>query len=156
MQILIMRHGEAQTFAHTDPLRPLTERGRLASIKMGQYLVEKGIEKVDLAMVSPYLRAEQTWRAVNTYLSAQSVETEEMITPYGDPETVSALIKATVAIRNLECMILVSHLPLVGYLTSELVPEMSPPMFPTSTVACIEYNTHTDQSVLAWIESISA
>ncbi|WP_413111930.1 phosphohistidine phosphatase SixA [Thaumasiovibrio sp. DFM-14] len=152
MRILIMRHGEAQTFAHTDPLRPLTTRGEQDSVNIAAMLSEKGLGHIDVVWVSPYLRAEQTWRAVQTHIEAKQVQTEEGITPYGDPEQVASYIKAFVSVERPDSLMLVSHLPLVGYLTAELVPNLPAPMFPTSTVACIEYDPDTEQSELLWME----
>nr|WP_086939897.1 phosphohistidine phosphatase SixA [Thaumasiovibrio occultus] len=154
MHILIMRHGEAQTFAQTDPLRPLTEFGRQASIEMGERLKNKGFESIDVAWVSPYLRAEQTWRALQTHIGAKKVTSEEDITPYGDAELVASYIKAFVQVERPQSLMLVSHLPLVGYLTAELAVPMQPPMFPTSTVACIEYDPDTGASELSWMEGV--
>ena len=42
--------------------------------------------------------------------------------------------------EGLESILLVSHLPLVGYLTAEFVPDMVPPMFPTSGIVCVDYD----------------
>ncbi|MDF4862032.1 phosphohistidine phosphatase SixA, partial [Vibrio parahaemolyticus] len=44
----------------------------------------------------------------------------------------------------------VSHLPLVGYLTSEVVKDMTPPMFPTSGLVCIEYDLQTQNGEVLW------
>ncbi len=148
-----MRHGEAQTFAHTDPLRPLTERGRLASIEVAQRVADRGLATIDLALVSPYLRAEQTWKAVQQCITASTQQVEEMITPYGDAENVASMIKATIMTHKPETLILVSHLPLVGYLTAEIVPGIQPPMFPTSTVVCIDYDPDTEHAAIAWTET---
>ncbi|MCV5745629.1 phosphohistidine phosphatase SixA, partial [Escherichia coli] len=51
---------------------------------------------------------------------------------------------------KLESLLFVSHLPLVGYLTSEFVKEMTPPMFPTSGLVCIEYEPQTQRGEVLW------
>lgn len=47
-------------------------------------------------------------------------------------------------------MLVISHLPLVGYLVSALCPQEAPPMFATSAIACIEYDIDSACGKLEW------
>jgi len=56
------------------------------------------------------------------------------LTPCGDVGLVSAYLQA-LANEGVASALVVSHLPLVGYLVSELCPSEAPPMFSTSAIA---------------------
>ncbi|OEE68132.1 phosphohistidine phosphatase SixA [Enterovibrio norvegicus FF-33] len=157
MRIYIMRHGEAQTFAASDEERLLTERGEQQSVEMARWLANELPEgKLDLVLVSPYLRAQQTWNACQTVLpTAQKVLTEDGITPYGDSEHVASYLRALVTVDHPASILLVSHLPLVGYLTAEFAVDMQAPMFPTSSIACIELDAVSEKSDVRWLKSPS-
>lgn len=157
MRIYIMRHGEAHTFAASDEERPLTDRGEHQSVEMARWLASELPEgAMDMVLVSPYLRAQQTWSACEPmFTSVKKVMTEDGITPYGDSEHVASYLRALVAVDNPASILLVSHLPLVGYLTAEFDAEMQPPMFPTSSLSCIEYDPKTGHSEVVWLKSPS-
>ncbi|RTZ16368.1 phosphohistidine phosphatase SixA [Vibrio aquaticus] len=145
MKIFIMRHGEAEHFAASDADRELTPHGRSASVTVAKACAEKGFAQFDKVLVSPYIRAQQTWQEISAHFSSSQVETCDDITPYGDSEQVADYVSALVDVHNYESVLIVSHLPLVGYLTSEFVTDMAPPMFPTSGLICIEYSLETLQ-----------
>ncbi|MCQ1059584.1 phosphohistidine phosphatase SixA [Photobacterium sp. ZSDE20] len=151
MRIYIMRHGEAQHFAASDAERPLTDRGAALSEQMATQLAGQFDNDLDMVWVSPYLRAQQTWQAMASHLPApKKVMTVDEITPYGDAEDVASYIKAVVSIEQPENLLIVSHLPLVGYLTSEMVPGLQPPMFITSSIAAIDYQPDSGNGELLW------
>lgn len=151
MQIYIMRHGEAENFAASDAERPLTTRGIAQSQQMATLLASHLKGELDQVWVSPYLRAQQTWQAMVKGLpTAIQVGSVEDITPYGDAETVADFIKATIETEQPQSLLLISHLPLVGYLTAELVPGLQPPMFLTSAIAAIDYDPQSGKSKLLW------
>jgi phosphohistidine phosphatase len=134
-----MRHGQAETFAASDAERALTAQGRSVSFAVANACVEQGVTHFDKVLVSPYLRAQQTWQEIASCFSADSVETCDDITPYGDSEQVADYVTAIADVEKLESILIVSHLPLVGYLTAEFVTDMVPPMFPTSGLIAIDY-----------------
>ncbi|MGB2079253.1 MAG: phosphohistidine phosphatase SixA [Vibrio sp.] len=156
MKIYIMRHGEAQMFANSDEERALTDLGRLQSQQVAQLSVEQmktagdGEVVFDLALVSPYLRAQQTWQEIEPKLAVKTVETSQDITPYGDSEQVAAYLNARAQIAPLSHVLIVSHLPLVGYLTAEFATGIQPPMFATSSMACVEYDENSGCGELLW------
>ncbi|KII75481.1 phosphohistidine phosphatase SixA [Vibrio renipiscarius] len=150
MKIVIMRHGEAEHFAASDAERSLTAHGRTTSYSVAQRCVANGISQFDKVFVSPYLRAQQTWLEIAPLFHAKQVEECDDITPYGDSETVVEYIQAKIELENLKTVLLVSHLPLVGYLTADFVTGIMPPMFPTSGLVCIDYDTDARRGELVW------
>ena len=117
-------------------VRPLTVCGCDESRQMATWL--KG-QKVDIerVLVSPYLRAEQTLDIVGECMNLpKHVDVMPELTPCGDVGMVSAYLQA-LANEGVATALVVSHLPLVGYLVSELCPGETPPMFTTSAIACV-------------------
>ncbi|MEZ9230794.1 phosphohistidine phosphatase SixA [Vibrio amylolyticus] len=150
MKIFIMRHGEAEHFAPSDAERALTNGGRTASIAVANASSKRGYSQFDKVLVSPYLRAQQTWQSISQEFSSNNVETCDDITPYGKSGQVFDYINALIDLEDLETVLLVSHLPLVSYLTAEFATDIVPPMFPTSGLACIEFDPKTQQGSLLW------
>ncbi|HBV76338.1 MULTISPECIES: phosphohistidine phosphatase SixA [Vibrio] len=150
MHIYIMRHGDAETFAASDAERPLSQMGHDQSLKVAQRCRDNGQEEFDLVLVSPYLRAQQTWKTISPILKANNVEDCSDITPYGDSETVVEYVCALAETQFLQNILLVSHLPLVGYLTADFVTDMPPPMFPTSGMVCIDFDVDTRKGQIIW------
>lgn len=85
-------------------------------------------QKVDIerVLVSPYLRAEQTLDIVGECMNLpKHVDVMPELTPCGDVGMVSAYLQA-LANEGVATALVVSHLPLVGYLVSELCPGETP------------------------------
>ncbi|MCW9714750.1 phosphohistidine phosphatase SixA [Avibacterium sp. 21-594] len=121
MKIFVMRHGEAQTIAPSDSARPLTENGKQQSYQQGQWLHSINAE-FDKVLVSPYLRAQQTFEQVNLAFQNQlqtKLETWDGITPYGDAGLVRDYL-TVLAQDGVESLLIISHLPLVGDIVREL------------------------------------
>lgn len=151
MRIYIMRHGEAETFAPTDAERPLTGRGQQHSEQMALQLASQLADGLDLVWVSPYLRAQQTWQVMARHLPApEKLMTVDEITPYGQAEDVAAYLKAMITVEQPQTVLIVSHLPLVGYLAAELVPDLPPPMYRTSAIAVIDYQPAAERAEFLW------
>ncbi|MDN3680577.1 phosphohistidine phosphatase SixA [Vibrio tapetis subsp. quintayensis] len=152
MKVFIMRHGEAEMFASRDSERELTQRGIDQSLLVAKACSKQGHQTFDLVLVSPYIRAQQTWKTISQVFSAKDgrVETCDDITPYGDSEDVYDYVCALAETQSLESILLVSHLPLVGYLTSEFVTDMPPPMFPTSGLVCANFDAQSGKGEFAW------
>ncbi|MDU5317945.1 MAG: phosphohistidine phosphatase SixA [Escherichia coli] len=124
MQVFIMRHGDAALDAASDSVRPLTTNGCDESRLMANWLKGQKVE-IERVLVSPFLRAEQTLEEVGDCLNLpSSAEVLPELTPCGDVEGVASVL-------------VISHLPLVGYLVAELCPGETPPMFTTSAIASV-------------------
>lgn len=149
MQIFIMRHGEASLHAASDALRPLTEQGKTQSIKMAVWLAEHATI-IDKVLISPYLRAQQTLASVKTVLDLpQEVETLKDLTPDGNEGRLAAYLQV-LAEQGVGSVLVISHLPLVGYLVSLLCPGVTPPMFATSSIVRVDLDPSTEQGILVW------
>ena len=150
MNVFIMRHGEAGSFAISDAERTLTQRGEQQSLEVAKAVVGQGVSHFDLVLVSPYIRAQQTWDVIEGQFSATKVEECEDITPYGQSDDVYQYVCAIADTQKPNSILLVSHLPLVGYLTAEFVNDMSAPMFPTSGFAAIDFDLESSNGELMW------
>jgi len=149
MQVFIMRHGEAALEAASDSARPLTECGCDESVQMAAWLNARDV-KIQQVLVSPYLRAQQTLERVRQALPLpQEVEVLKILTPSGDAAMVACDLR-TLAKQGVSAVLVVSHLPLVGYLVAELCPGICPPMFATSAIANVEIDDQTGSGTLNW------
>ncbi|PJG58999.1 phosphohistidine phosphatase SixA [Aeromonas cavernicola] len=149
MKIYIMRHGQAGMNAKTDEQRPLTEQGIAESVQMARWLRPQINGELGLVIHSHYLRAKQTWQHIcNELPKASCVEQSSEITPYGDAEQV--MLYLTAQAKKYESILIVSHLPLVGYLVQALCPTAGAPMFATSGMACIDWQDESGR--LLWLK----
>ncbi|MBW5406214.1 phosphohistidine phosphatase SixA [Morganella morganii] len=148
MQVFIMRHGDAALQAASDSVRPLTEKGITDSRCMAKWLAGLHFQ-TDTILVSPYLRAEQTLTEIRDEMSLP-VQEEVMpgLTPSGNAENVADYLRF-LAEEGRKGVLVVSHLPLVGYLVAALCPQETAPMFATSSVACIELD-NDGRGTLLW------
>lgn len=151
MHIYIMRHGEAEMMGRSDADRALTPNGRLESEMMASYLADQDIS-FDAVLVSPYLRAQQTWQSVCPYFTAvANVQTLAFLTPGGSArKSVNEILALQAA--GVQRLLIVSHLPLVGYIVGELSPEAGVPAFSTSAVGIVEL----DDSGFATLHSLTS
>ncbi|MDC9582553.1 phosphohistidine phosphatase SixA [Xenorhabdus sp. PR6a] len=149
MYVFIMRHGDAALDAVSDAARELTPRGCQESQKMAGWLSQQP-SGIDCVLVSPYIRAEQTLKVVRENVALP--DNEEILaelTPSGDAALVASYLHVLLT-QGHQSVLVVSHLPLVGYLVSELCPGQTPPMFATSSIACVELDHQTEKGCLLW------
>ncbi|OCG46547.1 phosphohistidine phosphatase SixA [Gilliamella sp. Choc5-1] len=135
MKVCIMRHGEAGFSASSDSSRTLTNYGINQSNQAGKWLKQQNFQ-FEIGLVSPYLRAQQTLTELSSHVSVAKVETNQFLVPGGSPSHIADVL-AILLNDGVENVIIVSHLPLVGYLVNELCPQVAPPMFSTAAIACI-------------------
>jgi len=149
MQVLIMRHGDAQLEAASDAQRPLTVRGSDESRLMACWLSTRILD-TDRVLVSPYLRAQQTLDVLRQELVLPEEEERlPELTPGGDVDLVCCYLQ-TLANEGLGSVMIVSHLPLVGYLVADLCAQEQAPMFATSAVACVDLDADSGKGTLIW------
>ena len=144
MKVFIMRHGEAEVVASSDEARHLTEYGRKQSISQGEWLkthLNSTALSVQKVIVSPYVRAQETFELVNAALDniLNDVETWSGVTPYGNATLVADYL-SVLQKQGVESVLLVSHLPLVGSIVSELYGKRNPISFYPSTIGQIDWN----------------
>jgi len=139
MQIYIMRHGQAEMMAYSDAERNLTELGRQESELMAKHLVKDNVT-FDAVLLSPYIRAQQTWESVNPFFDAISnIQTLPCLVPNGSAHQAVDELFALQA-QGVKSVLMVSHLPLVGYIVGELSPAAGVPAFSTSAVGVVSLN----------------
>ncbi|RUO21254.1 phosphohistidine phosphatase SixA [Aliidiomarina iranensis] len=158
MKVFVMRHGEAKAPAmqlgrvEPDSARELTEQGHLEAIQAAEWLAQQA-SKIDLVIVSPYVRAQQTYAEVAKLVSAEVVEVSAEITPESDPEMFASALLARLQIEPAETVLLVSHMPFVCYLTSYLDQRVQPPLFPTAGIAVIDVEPLAMEGVLQGVRA---
>ena len=141
MQIFVMRHGQAESVAPSDALRPLTAQGIHEAQISAQWLSENQ-HTFDCIFVSPYLRAQQTAdKVIEQLKSLGTRKTLSFITPEGNAKEVHDYLDAVLGLEQYKKVLLVSHMPLVSYLVAELTSDNTMPIFQTASVAQIEYDT---------------
>lgn len=149
MYIFIMRHGDAVTAGHNDRDRILSEKGKEQSVQSAKWL-DKFISeleiKIDFSLVSPYVRAQQTFTNMkndidlDNTLTANSFDTEDII-PSGDIFTAHRnLNELLLQNEDTQAVLLVSHLPFVSFLLDELCAIQHSMIFATGAIACIDYD----------------
>ncbi|MCU7555178.1 phosphohistidine phosphatase SixA [Alteromonas sp. ASW11-19] len=142
----IMRHGEAEPLQLDDKSRQLTGVGRRQVADATQWLTAHWCPegKVDLALVSPYRRARQTYDVMSLDIRPGKMEVFEDITPAGNPQLVHDYLDARVATaqarkQSLNSILLVSHMPLVSYLVDTVCQSYTTSLFATASIAVIRY-----------------
>lgn len=153
MYIFIMRHGDAVTAVHNDSDRILSEKGKDQSVQSAKWLnefISDHAIKIDLSLVSPFIRAQQTFTnmqhdiMLDISLTANSFDTEEL-TPSGDVCNAHHNLDAVLVEHpNIQAALLVSHLPFVSYFLDELCNIQHSLIFSTGAIACVDY--HVSQS----------
>ncbi len=114
MHLIIMRHGEAGW--HTiDQQRELTEMGRRDVAAVAAEIAESPF-RPELIWCSPFTRARQTAAIVAEVLNCP-IEEKHFITPDDNPgQSLDALLES-----HTSPLMIVSHMPLVGGLSTLLV-----------------------------------
>jgi phosphohistidine phosphatase len=116
MELLLMRHAEAEDLAATDQLRRLTEKGRRQAESVGEYLSRQGIT-VDRVLSSPALRTMETAEIV-----ARRLKTDVTPAPWALPGmSASAAIESLENFRHCKRVLLVGHQPDIGLLIAKLL-----------------------------------
>ncbi|ANM80304.1 phosphohistidine phosphatase SixA [Serratia marcescens] len=116
---------------------------------MAAWLNTKSVD-IERVLVSPYLRAEQTLATVREALTLpEGEEVLPELTPGGNAEQVGSYLQA-LAMQGVSSVLIVSHLPLVGYLVAELCPGECPPMFATSAIANVDLPADGSYGKFEW------
>lgn len=148
MQLFLMRHGEAGYNAHSDRERVLTEVGRYQTELMSNWLA-RSITDFDLVLVSPYLRAQQTWQEVSRHFPEPRnwLVLDDLI-PSAEPTRAVDLLLAYAEQYKADKVLVISHMPLLGYMVSDLVAGIEPPLFATSGITLID--KHGESASMSW------
>ncbi len=140
MRLFLMRHGEASYQANSDKERALTDLGAEQSRTMAKWLI-KETNHFDLVLVSPYIRAQQTWKNVlNSNITAIKVCTLTELTPSSDPIQSATAIETYAEHFQAKSVLVISHMPLLGYLVNQFIPSEEPPLFATAGITILDVN----------------
>jgi phosphohistidine phosphatase len=116
MELIVLRHAEAEDHAPTDHLRRLTEKGTHQAEAVGVYLKEHAI-KVDIILSSPALRTAETAEIV-----AEELELEVQTVPWALPGmTPEMAMNSLERFQSAKRVLLVGHQPDIGLLVARLL-----------------------------------
>lgn len=118
MELVLLRHGEAERNAASDSLRRLTAHGEAEAAASGAELA-KWLRSPPVVVSSPYLRARMTADIVATELAAGAVREIPGITP--DDNVRQAVLAIAGHCVPGTTLVVVTHMPLIGNLLSLLV-----------------------------------
>lgn len=140
INVVIMRHGEAQIQATTDSQRALTEQGRIEVQQMALWLAET-YPAFDYIWVSPYIRTRETAAIM---LAAQQPHTRLEVLPELQPEASAAIVQQRLdlllAAEPDARVLMISHMPLVSFLVEAFTVAGQAPVFSTAALCSIHYS----------------
>ncbi|MDO6691684.1 phosphohistidine phosphatase SixA [Aliiglaciecola sp. 3_MG-2023] len=144
MYIFVMRHGEAEPSLQNDQLRPLNDYGISQAQKSGDWLklfAKNAKISLSHAMVSPFLRAQQTFQQVNLATKIADIRSNADLVPSGNCQALHYSIDHFAQEQqNVTGLLLVSHMPFVSYLVDEMCEIEELRLFSTGTIVCIDYD----------------
>lgn len=137
-----MRHGDAEPIQVVDSSRELSLFGIKQAAAAGKWLQQRYFAHgIDMSLVSPYVRAQQTLTGVRSVVEVKSQEVSNDVTPDGNAQLTHNYIDylLTQQIIN-RTLLVISHMPFVSYLVDELSDSEQLLFFDTSSIAIIEYD----------------
>jgi phosphohistidine phosphatase len=153
INLFIMRHGEAQGYASSDAARQLTEQGRSEVLRNALWLSQQ-VNNLDLVLVSPYIRAQQTQQIVCESIDAPTrLETIDALVPEGRPANVHDYVDACIELYQPKNILLVAHMPIVSYLVESFSIEKETPIFPTAAIAHIDYDAKKMKGHFSYVKA---
>lgn len=144
MRVYVMRHGEAVHSVGRDRDRQLTVVGESQARQSGMWLQQQCAaqsQQLDLALVSPYVRAQQTYTALNEAVAVKKMMCNADVVPSGDAvfaqSYIDFLLKEETQMKS---MLIVSHMPFVSYLVDQMCGRHHSLLFATGAIAEIGYD----------------
>jgi phosphohistidine phosphatase len=141
-----MRHGEAERFRVPDETRSLTQVGENQAKVAGQWLTKQlgPSTVIDIALVSSYIRAKQTFKHLTTNVQVSDTQTCKDIVPDGNPKIAHDFVQALAnGERPCNSLLIVSHMPFVSYFLEEVHIHKQSMLFDTSSMVIVDYNPIT-------------
>ena len=121
MQLILIRHGEAEPYQVNDAARNLTTRGVAQAHLTSQQVLEKYLP--DLLVASPYIRAQQTVEAFQDKLPQVPLHILDEITPDADPQVALDALSMLSSQTSAQCMVVVCHMNVIAYIAGLLLDE---------------------------------
>lgn len=118
-ELCLLRHahaGDSTTWEQADELRPLTEKGRRQSERVGRLLATAGFAS-DMVLTSPLVRARETAEIVGDVLGVRVREEPRL----GEPMDLAMLDAVLDDAGNPRRVLIVGHDPDFSEIVSELV-----------------------------------
>ena len=136
-----MRHGEAERFRVQDNKRNLTNLGEKQASTAGKWLNNYlGADTpVDIAIVSTYARAQQTYEQLSKQVVVTEKQVCEYVLPESDPKIAHNFVKVLLGESQPRVILIVSHMPFVSYFLEEVHVEKKSMLFDTSSVVIVDY-----------------
>lgn len=139
VNLVIMRHGEAQPQYSSDSERQLTHAGIREVQQMAGWL-QHHYSAFDCIYASPYRRTQQTAALIaEAGLALTPVQTNTDLVPEGNAQLVLDFIEMQLSEQPDQRILLVSHMPLVSFLVEAFTRQGQTPIFDTAGVACLEF-----------------
>jgi phosphohistidine phosphatase len=139
VNLVIMRHGEAEPVSVQDSQRQLTVRGQHEVNQMALWL-QQHYAAFDWIWASPYTRTRQTAELMLAKQAPFSqLEIIPELVPDGDAALFKSYLDARLADKPDARVLLVSHMPLVSFLVEAFSQPGQAPIFSTAQLACIDY-----------------
>ncbi len=122
MKIILIRHGEAESFRVfdkkvADKNRKLTPLGHKQANETASYILN--VYQPDMLVSSPYVRAMQTLESFTELMPHTRVKTLDYITPADDAKI--AIKKISDEFEGVNCLVVVCHMPIVANIAATLV-----------------------------------
>lgn len=110
LRLALLRHAKSDWSAPGQPdhERPLSLRGRLAAPLMGAWLAEQPW-RIDLAMVSTAVRAQETWTRLSPLLPEKPVVWSEKDLYHAAPDEMMRILRS--APSDAETVLMIGHNP---------------------------------------------
>jgi phosphohistidine phosphatase len=106
MQLWLLRHADAVPSASTDDARPLSGKGAQQARRVARFCKNHGL-RPEIILSSPFVRAEQTARAV-----AEALEVEMVVCAFlASGMRAPAALEELAAFRRFEAVLIVGHEP---------------------------------------------
>lgn len=139
INVVLMRHGDAEPLSNSDQERRLTALGVEEVQCMASYFA-KHDAPFDVVVSSTYARACQTADLMVAQQSptAQRLQVPELI-PEADAADAKLFLDALLETMPNARILLVSHMPLVSFLTEQLTTSGNIPIFATAGCVLIQY-----------------
>ncbi len=139
MQLILVRHGEAEPLQTNDADRNLTQKGIAQARSTAQQVLER--YHPDLWVVSPYNRAQQTVSAFQKNWPDVPRHVLEGVTPDADPRVALDELSLLVSQYSAQCIVVVCHMNVIVYMASLMTDEEAE-IFGLAEARVYEYSHH--------------
>ena len=141
VDLVILRHGEAEPYINSDAERELTSRGREETRAQIALLAEQGFQPEEI-IHSPFTRTTQTAGVCHEFFPDAKLRAHSGLMHSAQPEMVPLIWGES------NSVLLASHMPLVARLLLYLCPTANVYGFNVSGYARVEVNRESLESVL--------